>query len=89
VPQLSSNPVALHVPDFDLDPSGTVFLNAVMIYGAAALVLYNVGMKNRYQDWFLAAAGLSPITVIALTSWSASYMDVMKDFLPISITAFL
>jgi hypothetical protein len=77
------------IPNFIIDPSAFVFLNAIMLYGSAVLFFYNIGIDDQYQDVFLFLGALFGMLVGALASWSYWSMEVFTDCIPITITAAL
>jgi hypothetical protein len=77
------------ISDVVASPSAPIFLNAVMIYGVAVLVFYNIRMRDRHQDQLLVfglLCGLFAATATSLDEWS---LISFKDFIPISITGSL
>jgi len=85
--KVTSEPPSL--PNFIIDPSATIFLNAIMIYTSALLMHYVLGTDNRYQDRFLWLGGLLGILVGVFYLWSGSGLHALKDAIPMSITTTL
>jgi len=79
----------LSVPNFMIDPSAAIFINAVMIHASAALVSYNMGGDRRHQDRFLAMGAILGILVGVSLASSGSSLEAFKDSIPISITTAL
>jgi len=89
IPKSIENLSEVPIPSFIIDPSASIFLNAIMIYGSAVLLLYNIGIDDQHQDGFLLFGAVSGMLVGALASWLSWSLDVFIDYIPITITAAL
>ncbi|KAH8586066.1 hypothetical protein B0O99DRAFT_91675 [Bisporella sp. PMI_857] len=76
------------IPTFIIDPSAVTFMSAVMTY-CSAVLLYCTMEKGQHRDSFLVFGVLLGTISGTLASWSDSNLELLKDFIPISITAAL
>jgi hypothetical protein len=83
-----SNISGLLFPQFIMDPSASTFLSAVMIY-CSAVLLYCKMEKSRHQDHFLVVGASLGAVSGTLAAWSESSMELLKDYIPLSITVAL
>jgi len=76
------------VPLFIVDPSAATFMSAVMIYCSAVLLYCTMGEGQR-RDHFLFVGALLGTISGTLASMSNSNLELLKDYIPISITVAL
>jgi hypothetical protein len=76
----------LQLPDIIADPSAFVFTNAVMVYGIAVLVCYDVRKTDSYQDRILALGVLCGSIIAGSIAAYEGVMDPLKTYMPAVIT---
>jgi hypothetical protein len=76
----------LQLPNIIADPSAVMFINAVMLYGIAVLVCYDVRKMDVYQDRVLALAVLCGSVIAGSIAAYEGDMDLFKRYLPAVIT---
>jgi hypothetical protein len=71
-----------------IDPTAATFMSAVMIYCSAVLLYCTMG-KGQHRDRFLVFGVLLGAISGFLAYWSDSNLELLKDYIPISITGAL
>ena len=71
-----------------IDPTAAIFMSAVMIYCSAVLLYCTMG-KGQHRDRFLVFGVLLGAISGFLAYWSDSNLELLKDYIPISITGAL
>lgn len=68
------------------DPSAVMFINAVMPYGTAVLVCYDVRKMDVYPDHVLMLAVLCGSIIAGSIAAYEGVMDPFKIYMPAAIT---
>jgi hypothetical protein len=71
-----------------IDPTAAIFMSAVII-DCSAVLLYCIMGKGQHRDRFLVFGVLLGAISGFLASWSDSNLELLKDYIPISITGAL
>ncbi|KAH8587898.1 hypothetical protein B0O99DRAFT_380472 [Bisporella sp. PMI_857] len=85
-PHLFRDSIQIPIPEIFIDPSATVYMNALALYCATIILCYDKCVNRQHQDYILTGVTGFAVVVGAYLMWTADDLQLLKGVVPLSLT---